>query len=669
MASPSVRLFQNEEQPPTPAPSPAPFTNTRIASISLSPLSHSSSADLVPSDPLPQPTPRPSRIIRHPSLADALSMYPMFNQSETAGTLSPGRIDSTTPRPPLVHPSSAMDTYTSIKDKFDSLTEDSKADLIKLLLLRSSKPVFNAIYHAIDPYMRQDPFKLFPNEISLKILSYLEEPKTLARCSQVSRLWYLMVSDDYTWKELCQKHHFRRLSAAVSIDRQTRLPSISVDPHQIGMADDILEAVYNPAVTKRPSPRSYRSHFKQQYLLNSAWATGGQTAARYTIDHQGVVTALVVSEKYIVIALDNSKIFVFREDGKLLRSLFGHVMGVWALALKGNRLISGGCDRDVRVWDILSGDCLQIMRGHTSTVRCLQMADDTIAVSGSRDTTVRVWDTEQGICKYTLEGHELSVRCIEVSGNYAVSGSYDCTAKIWDISNGTLVHTLSGHFSQIYSLAFDGQRVATGSLDSSIRIWDAQTGVCIGMLQGHTSLIAQLQMKGDTLVSGGSDGAIRVWDLKDYKCVARIAAHDNSVTCLQFDNERIVSGGSDGKVRVWRLSDGQYLRDLSSQFEVVWRVAIKDDEIIILASRGGKAIMEVTSFIPPVDDNTTSRRVPEITFNDDSTRQSQSSLSSGVHSPKGSASDSRSGTEAQLDTGISPLSEERIEEEQMEVDT
>lgn len=104
------------------------------------------------------------------------------------------------------------------------------------------------------------------------------------------------------------------------------------------------------------------------------------------------------------------------------------------------------------------------------------MSDSTTAISGSRDTTLRVWDINTGLCKNVLVGHQASVRCLEIKGDIVVSGSYDTTARVWSISEGRCIRTLTGHFSQIYAIAFDGTRVATGSLDTSVRIWDPTTG-------------------------------------------------------------------------------------------------------------------------------------------------------------------------------------------------
>ena len=106
---------------------------------------------------------------------------------------------------------------------------------------------------------------------------------------------------------------------------------------------------------RRPKIRSYKSHFKQRYLVETAWRTGGTNIARHITQDQGVVTSLHLTPKYIVVALDNAKIHVFNTDGTSQKTLQGHVMGVWAMVPWDDILVSGGCDRDVRVWDMQTG--------------------------------------------------------------------------------------------------------------------------------------------------------------------------------------------------------------------------------------------------------------------------------------------------------------------------
>jgi F-box and WD-40 domain protein CDC4 len=344
------------------------------------------------------------------------------------------------------------------------------------------------VHQFVSPLLKKDPFTTLPDELCLRILSFIDDPKVLARASQVSRRWRDLLSDDMTWKNLCVKHDYQRRLSEV---QQSYLPTTArPEDYSFGQQDEdqasqgfsaaltstSLPATFNMDSNTRPVLRTYKSHFKQRYLVDAAWRTGGRNVSRNITQDGGVVTSLHLTSKYIIVALDNAKIHVFDTEGNALRTLQGHVMGVWAMVPWDDILVSGGCDRDVRVWDLSTGVCLHTLRGHTSTVRCLKMSDANTAISGSRDTTLRVWDIRTGVCKNVLVGHQASVRCLEIKGDIVVSGSYDATAKVWSISEGRCLHTLQGHYSHIYAIAFDGQRVATGSLDTSVRIWNAQTG-------------------------------------------------------------------------------------------------------------------------------------------------------------------------------------------------
>lgn len=328
--------------------------------------------------------------------------------------------------------------------------------------------------------------------------------------------------DDTAWRLLCQKFSYRGLSreergsedstaneSAQSPVTQWLHPSRasrSEDAQMKGQSDGAGSSAAGEGLrtqsldrtTNRKDPHrkskatTYRSHFKQRYQVETAWRQGGHCDARQITPEQGVVTSLHLTNKYIVVALDNAKIHVFDTEGYHQKTLQGHVMGVWAMVPWGDLLVSGGCDRDVRVWDLSTGSVIPsyagqepnvaysqskfTLRGHTSTVRCLKMSDAHTAISGSRDTTLRIWDLQKGICKHVLIGHQASVRCLEIHGDLVVSGSYDTTAKIWSISEGKCLRTLTGHFSQIYAIAFDGKKIATGSLDTSVRIWDPTDG-------------------------------------------------------------------------------------------------------------------------------------------------------------------------------------------------
>ncbi|OCL12954.1 F-box/WD repeat-containing protein pof1 [Glonium stellatum] len=579
--------------------------------------------------PIHTPSPLPTSSIPHNLLPSAPASPPTPAPSPTPTQRAP---DWSTA---AEHEDSQV---RDIRALFSEMNEAEQQRLLGELLNMCNSHQLSFVAEFVSPRLKKDPFMTLPTELCLRILKFFDEPTTLVRSSQVSKRWRELVSDDMAWKSLCEKHSYRKLSR----DDEDY-------PYDRDMPDDDDDDTFNPSWTRgkvgessyamersgsigdhtsqsngarateylrtqsldragkkrhhrRPKAMTYKSHFKQRYMVETAWRSGGKCDSRQITPDQGVVTSLHLTPKYIVVALDNAKIHVFDVDGSHQKTLQGHVMGVWAMVPWGDLLVSGGCDRDVRVWNLLTGLPVHTLRGHTSTVRCLKMSDANTAISGSRDTTLRIWDLKKGICKHVLVGHQASVRCLEIHGDLIVSGSYDTTARIWSISEGRCLRTLTGHFSQIYAIAFDGKKIATGSLDTSVRIWDPTDGKCLAVLQGHTSLVGQLQMREDILVTGGSDGSVRVWSLTDYQPIHRLAAHDNSVTSLQFDNTRIVSGGSDGRVKVWDLKKGTLVRELSSPAEAVWRVVFEEEKAVIMASRGGKTIMEVWSFSPPEDE-------------------------------------------------------------------
>ncbi|TFK37424.1 WD40-repeat-containing domain protein [Crucibulum laeve] len=266
-------------------------------------------------------------------------------------------------------------------------------------------------------------------------------------------------------------------------------------------------------------------------------------------------------------------------------------------------VVSGGCDKMVRVWDIKSGRCIYVLAGHTSTTRCIRVLHNRpVAVSGSRDGTLRVWDIQRGSCLRVLRGHQDSVRCLDVCGNIVVSGSYDTTCRVWNADTGACVHVLTGHFHQIYSVAFDGVRIASGGLDTTVRLWDVKTGECLAILNGHTALVCQLQLSSTILATGGSDGRVITFSLESpYDIRHRIAAHDSSVTSLQFDKNFLVTGGNDGRVRLYEIETAAYIRDLSEPSESVWKVGYSKDICAVMCRRAGKTVMEIWSMRPRDD--------------------------------------------------------------------
>ncbi|KAF5386735.1 hypothetical protein D9615_001786 [Tricholomella constricta] len=96
-------------------------------------------------------------------------------------------------------------------------------------------------------------------------------------------------------------------------------------------------------------------------------------------------------------------------------------------------LISGSLDNTIRLWDIETGKCLRTFFGHIEGVWAVA-SDKLRLVSGSHDRTIKVWSRDEGKCTATLVGHQAAVSCLALGEDKIVSGSDDANVKIWSFS-------------------------------------------------------------------------------------------------------------------------------------------------------------------------------------------------------------------------------------------
>lgn len=64
-------------------------------------------------------------------------------------------------------------------------------------------------------------------------------------------------------------------------------------------------------------------------------------------------------------------------------------------------------DKTCRVWDVGTGKCMSVLRGHTDQILDFNFnAIGTSLVTASVDMTMRVYNAATFECTYVLEGHE-----------------------------------------------------------------------------------------------------------------------------------------------------------------------------------------------------------------------------------------------------------------------
>jgi F-box/WD-40 domain protein MET30 len=92
-------------------------------------------------------------------------------------------------------------------------------------------------------------------------------------------------------------------------------------------------------------------------------------------------------------------------------------------------MLTGALDSNIRLWEISTGRCLKTFFGHVEGVWALA-ADTLRVVSGAEDRTVKVWDARTGNYERTITGHEGPVTCVGLSDSRLATGSEDFTARV-----------------------------------------------------------------------------------------------------------------------------------------------------------------------------------------------------------------------------------------------
>jgi F-box/WD-40 domain protein MET30 len=126
-----------------------------------------------------------------------------------------------------------------------------------------------------------------------------------------------------------------------------------------------------------------------------------------------------------------------------LRASFGPAFAAPSYAkrpLPPRYMLTGALDSTVRLWDVATGRCLKTFFGHVEGVWAL--AGDTLrVVSGAEDRMVKVWDARTGKCERTFTGHAGPVTCIGLSDSKMCTGSEDYEVRLYsfkdeDVGNG-----------------------------------------------------------------------------------------------------------------------------------------------------------------------------------------------------------------------------------------
>ncbi len=276
----------------------------------------------------------------------------------------------------------------------------------------------------------------------------------------------------------------------------------------------------------------------------------------------------------------------------------GRVMGV-VFTPDGKRLLSGGSDGTVRIWDLEHKRQLGALGPLNGKIESLALSSDGLAVAavtededdGDAPGEAVIWELADGKVRVRLDGHDTGLNAVAFSrdGRVLATGDKRGMLRLWDAATGALRLEKKAHEQPIRSIAFGPQGgFATASWDHSVRLWGPD-GAARGTLKGFKQGIWGVAVSPDGLkvATADSEKKVRLWTLAKPDQPRLLGTHEKEAVCVAFsaDGRRVASGGWDRVARVWDAEGGGEVASFAGHTDFVWGLAWSPDGRL-LASAG-----------------------------------------------------------------------------------
>ncbi len=230
------------------------------------------------------------------------------------------------------------------------------------------------------------------------------------------------------------------------------------------------------------------------------------------------------------------------------------------------RLVTGGSDLTLRIWDAESGEQLLVLRGHEAWIDEVDWSPDGGRIASSADDgTVRVWDAETGeeLLVLAHETENVARRPVyEVAwspdGSRIASAGRDSFLKIWDAETGEKLAE-HGSLGMVDALDWspDGTRIATAGHDRKLRVRVLETGEVkeVELGKKRTSWDLDWSPRGHVIAVGGNDGKIILYDAESLEAKGELDGHSSGIGSVAFDSTGgfLASSAQDRTVRIWNV--------------------------------------------------------------------------------------------------------------------
>lgn len=261
-----------------------------------------------------------------------------------------------------------------------------------------------------------------------------------------------------------------------------------------------------------------------------------------------------------IVGLIGSHLCIWRRNGK--RSVFPSLEGKF---IKGSCMryfdpeAMVGCDDgSVRVFDMYSRRCSQIIRMHSAPITCLCLSEDQLILSGSTSGNITIADPSSVQKVATLRSSDfrgIKTLCLKPSSQLLFAGSAVGYTYCWDMRTRKLLwntRVSPNVVSSLQHMQNDKSTLAVGGIDGILRFLNQNDGNIV------SSCIAEDRLLSTYRSHPGSIQRRKGKRLPEDTYINIDAIPRNSrpsITCLAVGMKKVVTTHNTRDIRLWKFKD------------------------------------------------------------------------------------------------------------------
>ncbi len=343
------------------------------------------------------------------------------------------------------------------------------------LSVLSSSPRITRFSNEERPISTQgwDPILGLPDELSVKILSYLPI-NTLVECSLASKAWYRVSRDDLlVWKQIVERTF----------------------PHWKDLA----------------APAGFRDTYILNHVFHYNLKKGIYATSVFQEEHRGDIFGLTIAEGVLYLSFADCTIQAWDLATRTrVASFSGYTEVARNLAVAGGILYSISYHGNFKAWNLSTKQCVSFSEPEFQQVRALT-GDGDLLYASDNEGVIKIWDTATGQWMSEISAHQVGTahRLAALRNHFFYAGGFpNCKVRAYNCATQKTRDAFLNLQKNVSSLAAASGVLCIGFSDGTIQVQDAEKDHPIAAFKEMTRQVRYLGMHAGSLYSTSSERAI-----------------------------------------------------------------------------------------------------------------------------------------------------------------